>query len=36
MVLVLDELQAEAGLQTRLESFVDILKMQKGIDYATN
>ncbi len=36
MVLVLDELQAEAGLQTRLESFVDILKMQKGIEYATN
>lgn len=30
MVLVLDELQAEAGLQTRLESFADILKMQKG------
>jgi predicted nucleotide-binding protein (sugar kinase/HSP70/actin superfamily) len=36
MVLILDELQAEAGLQTRLESFVDILKMQKGIDYAAN
>lgn len=36
MVLVLDELQAEAGLQTRLESFVDILKMKKGVDYASN
>jgi predicted nucleotide-binding protein (sugar kinase/HSP70/actin superfamily) len=36
MVLVLDELQAEAGLQTRLESFVDILKMQKDANYAAN
>jgi predicted nucleotide-binding protein (sugar kinase/HSP70/actin superfamily) len=36
MVLVLDELQAEAGLQTRLESFTDILKMQKDVDYAAN
>lgn len=28
-VITLDELQAEAGLKTRLESFVDILKMRR-------
>jgi predicted nucleotide-binding protein (sugar kinase/HSP70/actin superfamily) len=28
-VLVLDELQGEAGLKTRLESFIDILKLRK-------
>jgi len=30
MTLVLDELQGEAGMKTRLESFVDIIKMKKG------
>jgi len=30
-VLVLDELQGEAGIKTRLESFVDILKLRKNI-----
>lgn len=30
LVIVLDELQAEAGLRTRLESFVDIVRMRKG------
>ena len=30
VVLTLDELQGEAGLKTRLESFVDILKIRKG------
>lgn len=30
IVLVLDELQGEAGLRTRLESFVDLLKVQSG------
>lgn len=30
MVLTLDELSGEAGLMTRLESFVDILKIKKG------
>jgi predicted nucleotide-binding protein (sugar kinase/HSP70/actin superfamily) len=29
-VITLDELQAEAGLRTRLESFVDILKIRKA------
>ncbi len=29
VVITLDELQAEAGLKTRLESFADILKMRK-------
>ncbi len=29
MTLVLDELQGEAGIKTRIESFVDILKMKK-------
>jgi predicted nucleotide-binding protein (sugar kinase/HSP70/actin superfamily) len=30
VVITLDELQGEAGLKTRLESFVDILKIRKG------
>jgi len=30
IVLVLDELQGEAGLRTRLESFVDLLKVRSG------
>lgn len=29
MTLVLDELQGEAGIKTRIESFVDVLKMKK-------
>jgi predicted nucleotide-binding protein (sugar kinase/HSP70/actin superfamily) len=33
MVLTLDELQGEAGLQTRLESFIDILKFKSGKIY---
>ncbi len=30
VVITLDELQAEAGLKTRIESFADILKMKKN------
>ncbi len=29
--IILDELQGEAGLQTRIESFVDIIKQRKGV-----
>jgi len=36
IVLVLDELQGEAGLRTRLESFVDLLKMRPGGRFATD
>jgi predicted nucleotide-binding protein (sugar kinase/HSP70/actin superfamily) len=31
LVLVMDELQGDAGLKTRIESFVDILRFQKGV-----
>lgn len=30
LVVVMDELQGDAGLKTRIESFVDILRFQKG------
>lgn len=35
-LIVLDELQGEAGLKTRLESFVDILKIKNKKKYASN
>ena len=35
IVLVLDELQGEAGLKTRLESFVDILKLRTKKQYVS-
>jgi predicted nucleotide-binding protein (sugar kinase/HSP70/actin superfamily) len=31
VTLVLDELQGEAGLRTRLESFVDIIRAKRTI-----
>jgi predicted nucleotide-binding protein (sugar kinase/HSP70/actin superfamily) len=29
ITMIIDELQGEAGMKTRLESFVDILRMKK-------
>lgn len=34
MTLVLDELQAEGGVQTRLESFIDVLRMRREAAHA--
>lgn len=34
ITIVLDELQGEAGLKTRLESFIDLIRMGKGCDLA--